>query len=86
MLSCQFEGHPGFLHQDSGTCVFYGITFDSILDVARYLKNVTAGPEYQGEIVRGVKVLRDPEIDMWWAEGRWWPDRRMAVKSGKRIV
>lgn len=86
MLSCEFERHPGFLHQESGTCVFYGITFDSIIEVSKYLKGVMVGPDYRGQTIKGVKVLWNPDMDMWWAEGRWWPDKMIAVRSGKRNV
>jgi hypothetical protein len=84
MLSCEFERHPGFLHQESGTCVFYGITFDSIIEVSKFLKGVLPGPEYKGETARGVKVLWDPEMDMWYSDGRWWADRMTAVRFGRK--
>lgn len=86
MLLCEFEGHPGFLAEETGVCVFYGITFASILDVAKYLKDVSVGPEYEGVIARGgVKLLLDPEMGTWWSAGRWWPDKRSAVMAGKRM-
>lgn len=86
MLSCEFEGHPGALHEETGVCVFYGLTFGSIMHVAKFLKNVSAGPAYKGSIGRGcVKLLLDPELRMWWAAGRWWPDKRSAVMAGKRM-
>jgi hypothetical protein len=85
MIPCVFDGHHGYLQPDTGMCMFYYMTFDSILEVAKYLKNVTPGPEYEGEYVSGKKVMRDPEMDMWWSEGRWWCDKKTAVKAAKRM-
>lgn len=85
MTPCELEGHPGAIDTTSGCCVFYGILFDSILNAAGFFKGIQVGPPYEGKIVRGVKILRDPDVDMWWAEGRWWPDRRTAVRAGKRM-
>jgi len=86
MKSCCLNRHPGVINFDSGVCVFYGIPFESILKAAEFLRGVQAGPEYRGKVVRGVKVLKDVELSMWLSEGRWWPDKHMAVKAAKRIV
>lgn len=85
MTPCEFEGHPGSIDTDSGCCIFYGLLFDSILDAARFFKGIQAGPQYKGKIVRGVKILRDPETDMWYSEGRWWIDRQTAIRAGERM-
>ena len=83
MLSCQFEGHPGVMDDDSNIFVFYGLAFDGILEAARFLKSVSPGEEYQGVVGRGSKILWNPATDMWWSEGRWWPDKRTASRGGK---
>lgn len=86
MIQCTLDGHSGAIDVDSGCCVFYGILFDGIVDASKFFKGISVGPPYKGKIIRGVKVLRDPELDMWYSEGRWWPDKNIAVKAAKRML
>ena len=85
MKSCHLDGHAGRIDFDTGNCIFYGLIFEDILGAAKFLKGVRAGPTYKGKIVRGVMILKDVELDMWLSEGRWWPDKKLAVNAGKRI-
>lgn len=85
MIACALDGHRGRIDvSGDGCCVFYGILFESIVCAAGFLRGVKAGPIYKGKIFRGVKILKDVEMDMWLSAGRWWPDKTMAVNAAKR--
>ena len=84
MIACTLDGHRGRIDVSGGGCLFYGILFESIVCAAGFLRGVKAGPTYKGKIFRGVKLLKDVELDMWLSAGRWWPDKIMAVNAAKR--
>lgn len=84
-MRCKLDGHLGTQDIDTGLCVFYGISFSDICEAATYFKPIKSGPEFKGVMYGTVKLLKDVELGMWYSGGRWWPDKRSAYMSGKRI-
>lgn len=85
MISCQLDGHHGRVDTTTGNCIFYGLLFEGIVDAAKFFRGIQAGPEYKGKIVRGVNMLKDVELDMWYSGERWWPDKKTAFNAIKRM-
>lgn len=84
-MNIHFEKHRGVQFIDSGMCVFYGIPFEGILEVAHFLRSVRHDGNYEGEIYYGIKMLHDMDTDMYYTGDRWWPCKKLAKKYAKRL-
>jgi hypothetical protein len=84
-MNIHFEKHRGVQFMDSGMCIFYGIPFEGILEVARFLRTVSHEGNYEGEVYCGIKMLRDVDTDMYYTGERWWPSKKLAKKYAKRL-
>lgn len=55
-----FNGHPG--RQTKEFFVFYGLLFDDIIEVSKFLKHVPLG-NWKGKNYKGYKYLIDKELN-----------------------
>ena len=55
-MNTYFNGHPGI--QDDGFFIFYGLLFDDITEVSKFLKHVPL-KNWRGVNYKGYKILKD---------------------------
>ena len=77
-MKVQFEGHQGTLDDESDKMTFYNITFNTILEVAEFLKPIKVGPEYRGWFYMMHKGLLNIEDGSVYVDERWLPDENVA--------
>lgn len=73
-----FEKHPGLYSEELEYYSFYGLCFNSILDVAKFLKNVPYNIdfEYQGFYYKKLPCLLDVDSGIIYLDnGEYIPDK-----------
>lgn len=66
MQTIWFEKHPGLYSDEFDYYNFYGLYFNSILDVASFFKHIKCDPEtrYEGFLYKGLNCLKDVSTDI----------------------
>jgi hypothetical protein len=77
-MKIQFEGHQGTLEIETNKVTFYNLTFNSIVDAAKFLRPIKVGPNYQGWFYRMHIGLLNPEDGRVYVDERWLPDENFA--------
>ena len=92
-MGVSFERHPGTHNEDMDFFMFYGLVFETIFEVAKFLKYLKYDPEMEltGHYYREMKYLLDEETGMIWIGNGWLPDETFLVdyynkKHGKGSI
>ena len=78
MQTIWFEKHPGLYSDEFDYYNFYGLYFNSILDVASFFKHIKCDPEtrYEGFCYKGLNCLKDVSTDIIYINrGGYLPDK-----------
>ena len=75
-MGVEFERHPGIYVEELDYFSFYGMMFETIFDVAKFLKHLPYDPTMYltGLYHKGYKFLLDDDSGMVWTGHGWLPD------------
>ena len=75
-----FEGHSGRLEPETNEVTFYDMVFTTIVDAAKFLKEIPVGPVYRPWYFSGHRGLLNEEDGSVYLKDRWLPNEDFAIE------